>query len=83
MCSSIPTSNVNLLQFAAAGFATAELDLDDETVLRWRGYIPPPQRREGGQGHLADATFFARYHYRWGQEDFILYTVVSAPCGRT
>jgi len=25
---------------------------------------------------LGEATFFAKYHYKWGNEDFILYTVV-------
>ena len=66
---------MNLLRFVAAGFATAELDLDDEAVIRWRGFIPPVQRGSGG-GYLVDASFFARYRYRWGQEDFLLYVVV-------
>ena len=74
--SAVPSSNVNLLRFSAAGYATAELDLDDEVVLRWRGFIPP-QQRGGGGGYLADAPFFARYRYHWSQEDFLLYVVVS------
>lgn len=56
---SVPGSNVNLLQFAAAGFAQAELDDDTEPVLRWRGFIGPSHR--GGSGYLADSIFFARY----------------------
>lgn len=71
---SVPSTNCNLLQFAAAGFATADLDTDTEPVLRWRGFVGPSHR--GGSGYLADATFFAKYHYKWGNEDFILYTVV-------
>lgn len=66
---------MSLLQFAAAGFATTELDIENETVIRWRGFIPPRQRGGSG-GFLADSSFFARYRYRWGSEDFILYTVV-------
>jgi transitional endoplasmic reticulum ATPase len=72
--SAIPSSNTNLLQFAAAGEAQAELDTENETVIRWRGYAPPSER--GGAGSLAEAIFFARYHYHWANEDFILYTVV-------
>ncbi|KAF2112458.1 P-loop containing nucleoside triphosphate hydrolase protein [Lophiotrema nucula] len=71
----VPGSNVNLLQFAAAGFAQAELDDDTEPVLRWRGFVGPSHR--GGSGGLADAIFFARYNYTWNNENFILYTVVE------
>ncbi|KAF2185038.1 P-loop containing nucleoside triphosphate hydrolase protein [Zopfia rhizophila CBS 207.26] len=71
---SVPGSNCNLLQFAAAGFAVAELDDDSEPVLRWRGFVGPAHR--GGSGYLADSIFFARYNYTWNNENFILYTVV-------
>lgn len=40
----VPGSNVNLLQFAAAGFAQAELDDETEPVLRWRGFVGPSHR---------------------------------------
>ena len=70
---SVPSLNCNLLQFAAAGFATADLDEDSEPVLRWRGFVGPSHR--GGSGFLADNIFFAKYHYKWNNEDFILYTV--------
>ena len=69
----IPTFNVDLLEFAAAGFAQAELDTKTDSKLSWRGYIPPEER--GGLGDVADAVFFAKYHYRWGHEDFIVYFV--------
>ncbi|KAF1953956.1 P-loop containing nucleoside triphosphate hydrolase protein [Byssothecium circinans] len=68
-----PGSNINFLQFAAAGFAQAVLEEDAEPVLRWRGFVGPQHR--GGTGYLADATFFARYQYTWNGEHFILYTV--------
>jgi hypothetical protein len=70
----VPSTNVNLLQFVAAGFAQAELDTDAEPVLRWRGFVRAPQR--GGSGHVADSTFYARYNYTWNNENFILYTVL-------
>lgn len=40
----VPGSNVNLLQFAAAGFAQAELDNDTEPVIRWTGFVGPSHR---------------------------------------
>lgn len=69
----VPGSNCNLLRFAAAGFAFAELDDKSEPVLRWTGFVGPQHR--GGSGYLADNTFFARYNYTWNDENFILYTV--------
>ncbi|KAF2265602.1 P-loop containing nucleoside triphosphate hydrolase protein [Lojkania enalia] len=71
----VPGSNCNLLQFAAAGYAQAELDDDAEPVLRWRGFVGPSHR--GGSGYLADAIFFARYNYTWNNENFILYSIVE------
>ena len=44
----VPGSNCNLLQFAAAGFAQAQLDEKAEPVIRWRGFIGPAHR--GGSG---------------------------------
>jgi transitional endoplasmic reticulum ATPase len=74
----VPGRNVNLLEFAAAGFATAKLDTENEPVVRLRGYIAPPPN--GGQGFLADGIMFAKYHYVWNREDFILY-YVQTPYG--
>ena len=71
---SVPASNINLLQFAAAGYAQAVLDDDTEPVLRWRGFVGPAHR--GGSGSLADSTFFARYNYTWNGENYVLYTAL-------
>ncbi|KAH6658884.1 P-loop containing nucleoside triphosphate hydrolase protein [Truncatella angustata] len=70
----VPANNVNFLQFAAAGYAQTELDLDDEPIVRWRGYSPPPTRH--AHGTLAESRFFAKYRYAWNDEHFILYSVV-------
>ena len=69
----VPVSNAPILDFAAAGHATAELDTETDSILRWRGFVPASHR--GGQGALGDNTFFAKYHYRYGTEDFIVYNV--------
>lgn len=70
----VPAYNCNLLQFAAAGFATADLDEDTEPILRWRGFAGPSHR--GGTGSVIDSIFFARFNYKWANEAFIFYSVL-------
>jgi hypothetical protein len=71
---SVPAGNVNLLQFAAAGYAQAVLDDETEPVLRWQVFLGPSHR--GGSGHLADSTFYARYNYTWNGENYVLYNAL-------
>jgi transitional endoplasmic reticulum ATPase len=70
---SIPAFNVNLRAFAASGFATCELDTSTDSFASWRGYVAPAVRSDSGQ--LGEQIHFAKYHYSWSQEDFILYTI--------
>ncbi|KAK5143630.1 hypothetical protein LTR04_001832 [Oleoguttula sp. CCFEE 6159] len=70
------TLNCNLLAFASAGHATAELDTTTDSIYRLRGYAPALRR--GGQGQLAEASSFAIYHLQWNGEDFIVYIIASA-----
>lgn len=68
----IPEGNCPLLQFAAAGHAVAEPDTETEPAIQWRGVST------GGPSasvSIAQATFFGKYHYKWANEDFILYVV--------
>lgn len=69
----IPANNIPLLAFAEAGFATAELDTDTDSYASWRGYLAAQKR--GGQGAIGEAVHFAKYHFKWSSEDFVLYTV--------
>lgn len=69
----IPDNYANLNGYAAAGYARAELDTSEDSFVRWRFYQPALTR--GGQGHLADAYFFAQYKYTWKNIEFIVYTV--------
>lgn len=69
----IPTSNTPLRAFAAAGLATCEVDKDTDSYASWRGYLPPVRRAKTGS--LAEVVDFAKYHYQWNDEDFILYCV--------
>ncbi|KAK4540266.1 hypothetical protein LTR36_009671 [Oleoguttula mirabilis] len=69
----IPSSNVPLRAFAAAGFATCELDTETDSFASWRGYRPPTLRHN--KGNIAESVHFAKYHYKFANEDFVLYTL--------
>ncbi|KAL8770514.1 MAG: hypothetical protein Q9209_003770 [Squamulea sp. 1 TL-2023] len=68
------SSNPALLNFAAAGHATAELDLKDESINRFRGYLPGNARYGYTEG-IYETRYFAKYKYQWGSEYFILYVI--------
>ena len=70
----VPAVNCNLLYYAAAGYASAKLDTETETVHRVRGYIRGPRR--GVKGDLADGIRFGKYNYTWLSEEFIVYMVI-------
>jgi len=70
---SIPMVNVNLRAFAASGYATCELDTETDSFSSWRGYVAPSVRSHSGQ--IGESINFAKYHYSWTSEDFMLYTV--------
>lgn len=69
----VDLSSLNLLAFAFAGFATATLDIETDSVFRMRVWQQPSGR--GMIGHLAEARSFAKYQYQWGNEEFILYCI--------
>jgi len=64
---------LNLLAFASAGHATATLDIETDSIYRMRVWQQPLRR--GATGQLAEGRGFAKYQYRWGNEDFILYCI--------
>ncbi|KAI4176656.1 MAG: hypothetical protein LQ343_000947 [Gyalolechia ehrenbergii] len=68
-------SNPALLAFAAAGYATAELDTTEESINRFRGYVPGNARYGYTEG-IYESRYFAKYNYRWGDEFFILYVII-------
>ena len=57
---------------AAAGNATAELDLTTESVQRIRWFYFGDIRTPS---ELAESRLFAKYHYKWADEDFIRYII--------
>ena len=69
-------SNVNLLQFAAFGNADAELDTVTDSIQRLRYFYQGNDRR-GIPDQLAEARSFAKYHYRWDAEHFIVYIITE------
>jgi len=70
-----PVYNMPLRAFAAAGFAICELDTETDSFASWRGFNPPRLRQN--RGTLAESVHFAKFHYQWNHEDFILYTVLN------
>jgi hypothetical protein len=68
----ITAANVNLLGFASAGNAHAELDNKNDEYYRFR-YLIHGDARQGTDGHIIDSVKFARYKYTWLNEEFILY----------
>ena len=72
-----PSSYADLLDFAAAGHAHAELDTAEESLLRWRLSMFPSTR--GAPRTLQDYIFFARYKYVWRNLTFILYLCQERP----
>jgi len=69
----VDVNSLSLLAFAYAGNATATLDIETDSVFRMRAWQQPIRR--GATGHLAEGRAFAKYQYRWGEEEFILYCV--------
>lgn len=76
-----PTYTVNLLNYAAAGHASATAVDDDNSLtenLKWRLYMAPPRRLDGGSGFLYDSIKFGKYVYKWNKHEYLLYTVVGS-----
>jgi transitional endoplasmic reticulum ATPase len=69
----------NLLGYASAGHATFELIEDPNSkfpsTLRWERYVAPARRLDGGPGAIVDVPLFAKYLYKWRNEEFIFYII--------
>ena len=65
--------NVDILGFAAAGYAKAALDSIDDSLLRTRFYFTGPKRQI--PGGLADALMFSKHRYSWMDKNFIVYLI--------
>ncbi|GIZ49736.1 hypothetical protein CKM354_001276300 [Cercospora kikuchii] len=69
----IPVTNIPLLAFASAGFATSILDLETDSFASWRGYIGPSGQARNGS--LAENVHFAKYRYLWQEQEFVVWLV--------
>ena len=65
--------NIDLLAYAAAGFASAELDISEGEILRARIFLRATSHDD--EGGLADSNTFARYNYTWKGLKFVIYNV--------
>lgn len=72
----VPAYSANLLQFAAAGHATADNFTSDlESMIKQRLYLAPYSRLDPETGGLVDRITFAKYLYTWEDHVFIMYFV--------
>jgi len=75
----VPNQGVDLLGFAASGNASLtflEAGGDDlPSSMIWKSYIPPARRIDGNKGGIAQNVSFAKFLYRWGYFEVILYIV--------
>ena len=72
-----PRSLCDLLGFAAAGHATCT-PLDEESgsnsaTFKWRMWLPPARRLDGGSGLFVDTVQFEKYMYKFKSDEFIVY----------
>lgn len=74
-----PSGPVNLLAYAAAGFATAT-PLEDSVKdpvygvsLKWRMYVPAGRRLDNSGGFMAESLTFGKFMYKWNDQEVILY----------
>ncbi|KAL6703689.1 hypothetical protein ACN47E_009383 [Coniothyrium glycines] len=74
-----PEARLNLLAYAAAGFAKAtpiEDDNGDEVYgpgIRWRSYVPSARRLDSAAGSMVERVLFGKYLYKWKDQEAIVY----------
>lgn len=74
-----PVRFVDLLAYAAAGFATAtplEDSIKDPVYgvsLGWRLFVPSGRRLDGNGGFIAETLTFGKFMYKWKDQEIILY----------
>lgn len=74
-----PEGPLNLLAYAAAGFAKAT-PLEDTVKdpvhgagLKWRSYFPPARRLDSRPGAMVEQVLFGKYLYKWHDQEAIVY----------
>ena len=68
-------SSCNLLAFAGAGHAKAELVVGPDSYQASRMYQEPSSRLDDGPGSLKDHVSFGQYQYEWANKSFLVYLV--------
>jgi transitional endoplasmic reticulum ATPase len=75
----VPMGFTNLLAYAAAGHAKAtplEDSVQDPVYgvgVKWRAYLPPYRRFNGGPGAFVENILFGKFLYKWKDSEVILY----------
>jgi transitional endoplasmic reticulum ATPase len=75
----VPQGMINLLAYAAAGHAKAT-PLEDAVQdpvygvgVKWRSYVPPYRRFDGGPGAFVEQVIFGKFLYKWKDNEAIMY----------
>ncbi|KAH7406317.1 P-loop containing nucleoside triphosphate hydrolase protein [Phaeosphaeria sp. MPI-PUGE-AT-0046c] len=75
----VPMGVTNLLAYAGAGHAKAT-PLEDAVHdpvygvgVKWRSYMPPYRRFDGGPGAFVENILFGKFMYKWKDQEAILY----------
>ena len=74
-----PSYGIDLLGYASAGHASfTSIDQSSDELpssLIWKVYVTPGRRIDGSPGSLAQDVIVAKFLYKWGDSEFILYMV--------
>lgn len=74
-----PEGRLNLLAYAAAGYATAtpiDTSHEDQVYgpgISWRMFSPPARRLDADAGFMVERVIFGKYMYKWKDQEAIVY----------
>ena len=85
LITTIPVTSANLLEYATAGHAMAEIMPNDlehggggaswDGQMTWKEYRPPARRLDNEEGGIFEKVIFGKYAYQWKGYDMIVYLV--------
>lgn len=67
-----PTYYCNIQNWSAAGLATLTPIDKEKDQLRWRGYVRPYSKLEGG-GHVEERVLFGKFLLNWEDKEYVVY----------
>lgn len=71
----VSADSCDLLAYAEAGNATAELDTEGEGFYAQRRFLAATRHSEATRGTLGEYVTFGKYGYDWNSQSFLIYLV--------